>query len=1332
MEVQCAGKGLRKMQLRVLHLDDSVHTFHLSVHATGQELYASMIERIHLLESDYFDLEYVNDEGMRCWLDHDKPVLRQLSPGKDLVFRFAVKFYTPYPNLLEEECTRYLFALQIKRDLVTGTLLCSENTAALLASYIVQAEIGDFIEDEYRTIDYLRPLKLMHEPTEDRLHRTREYHKAHVGMSPSESDITLLDTARKVEFYGIRLHFARNHEGLGLNLAVSHLGILIYQNLCRISTFSWAKIRKLSFKRKRFLVKLQPERFDVIEFLFDSRDECKQFWKNCIEHHAFFRCPILERNVPAKQPRNQPRSGSTFRYTGRTQQELFEYVQEHGESKISFERPSAARRAYSSIIGGSSYSSRSLNSASMQLRSSSADRRAGGSNNISVSLTNTLGRPSVKKRSQSEGARTSTVDVEEAPEGASDRISVVPTSGYATMAESAGSERSAEAGGTGMNQTNEQTKDGTEMEEPELDAITWINETYRRMTGDWTGSATRPVPDETLVATRRTKSTAGSPQTSGTVSLSRLDTELDDYLQKHDQELQQQSTTDDEAVTRLIMFGDLTNTNLNELQSQNQQQPTPTSTPPADRIESTQSSQGNGSGQHLSTDLPSTTMFVPDAEIANLVNLFTSPIRHQPSQEAATDSVGSFTLSTTQPDLISQADSLQPNLMQRNEHRQPYWNAYECGQEPLTIASHSTSHTHESYRPTSTRSGGISAVSTFLGHTETIQSIPSNAEILGELGLRTQNTLFILPTVTQYGLDINMDIGSAPAIPLQMSRTPYGSSAGQPVVAHSVPTIAATFYTPTSHGLSVPTTSMPSTETSVTGVPPTRSLYSLDQRGSTMAASLPHVTYITGAVTQPDEERKSLPPSNGDPDSRTYSFDQAETWLTGAARLTRVTSASAYSDPLMSSRSASQRPICESVTTVTYSFGSFAHYVGGPSQSTRTTKETVQSLPVDQWSSSSGSESTTGVIIRPDPAQKSTITTSVTTVTTITSTRPTSRANPSLNKQHREGCPHSLASAVTPPEQFIATQSSLSSALPALPLNTLPARQSYHKHTQSHSCSNGGRNLSYSIPCGVHLSGLEGSHELFRGGKTKSSGAIPPGEKQPSQSRNPERVDRTAPSDISQPPNCIHSHQPASAGQLVHPELVMMGGVRAAADMLEEVPYVVLRRPRSVDVKQYQLHLQRQQQQAAALVAAGYSFHPGAPFYGEHAAYPHHHFGHRMPVFAHQFAYQQPFMPPCHEQDRHHRHHHHISSKALDESKYGKVSASSSKRLSSMTSMGSAARTDGVCRDPVRPSFKEHEHSHRDSNYPMEFDQYAQPALIPYAEREKCKARRRHPKTYVA
>lgn len=53
---------------------------------------------------------------------------------------FCVKFYTPDPGQLEEEYTRYLYALQIKRDLAEGLLLCSDATASLLASYILQGE----------------------------------------------------------------------------------------------------------------------------------------------------------------------------------------------------------------------------------------------------------------------------------------------------------------------------------------------------------------------------------------------------------------------------------------------------------------------------------------------------------------------------------------------------------------------------------------------------------------------------------------------------------------------------------------------------------------------------------------------------------------------------------------------------------------------------------------------------------------------------------------------------------------------------------------------------------------------------------------------------------------------------------------------------------------------------------------------------------------------------------------------------------------------------------------------------------------------------------------
>lgn len=52
---------------------------------------------------------------------------------------------------------------------------------------------------------------------------------------------------------------SKDHEGVPLNLAVAHMGIVVFQNFTKINTFSWAKIRKISFKRKRFLIKLHPE-----------------------------------------------------------------------------------------------------------------------------------------------------------------------------------------------------------------------------------------------------------------------------------------------------------------------------------------------------------------------------------------------------------------------------------------------------------------------------------------------------------------------------------------------------------------------------------------------------------------------------------------------------------------------------------------------------------------------------------------------------------------------------------------------------------------------------------------------------------------------------------------------------------------------------------------------------------------------------------------------------------------------------------------------------------------------------------------------------------------
>ncbi|RTG80458.1 uncharacterized protein DC041_0010244 [Schistosoma bovis] len=106
----------------------------------GHELYTMVVEHLQLVEYDYFDLEYINKDGLHCWLDHSKAINKQINISKRFLYSFVVKFYTPHPNLLEDELTRYLFALQIKIDLRSGRLQCSESTAALLAAFIVQGK----------------------------------------------------------------------------------------------------------------------------------------------------------------------------------------------------------------------------------------------------------------------------------------------------------------------------------------------------------------------------------------------------------------------------------------------------------------------------------------------------------------------------------------------------------------------------------------------------------------------------------------------------------------------------------------------------------------------------------------------------------------------------------------------------------------------------------------------------------------------------------------------------------------------------------------------------------------------------------------------------------------------------------------------------------------------------------------------------------------------------------------------------------------------------------------------------------------------------------------
>ncbi|XP_078676304.1 protein 4.1-like isoform X7 [Branchiostoma floridae x Branchiostoma belcheri] len=319
-----------KMQLcRVLLLDGTEYEVELDKKAKGQQLFDMICDHLNLLEKDYFGITYRDPQDQKYWLDPLKEIRKQIKdleekenviipPGGPWVFGFNVKFYPPDPAQLQEDITRYQLSLQIRDDILKGRLPCSFVTHALLGSYIVQSELGDYDPEEH-SADYLSEFKFAPNQTKELEEKVMELHKTHKGQTPAEAELHYLENAKKLAMYGVDLHHAKDSEGVEIMLGVCANGLLIYRDRLRINRFAWPKILKISFKRSNFYIKIRPGEFEQFEstigFKLPNHRAAKRLWKVCVEHHTFFRLV---------SPEPPPKSkilflGSKFRYSGRTQ-----------------------------------------------------------------------------------------------------------------------------------------------------------------------------------------------------------------------------------------------------------------------------------------------------------------------------------------------------------------------------------------------------------------------------------------------------------------------------------------------------------------------------------------------------------------------------------------------------------------------------------------------------------------------------------------------------------------------------------------------------------------------------------------------------------------------------------------------------------------------------------------------------------------------------------------------------------------------------------------------------------------------------------------------------
>uniref|UniRef100_A0A8C1E5A3 FERM domain containing 5a n=1 Tax=Cyprinus carpio carpio TaxID=630221 RepID=A0A8C1E5A3_CYPCA len=203
-----------------------------------------------------------------------------------------VKFYPPDPAALKEEITRYLVFLQIKRDLYHGRLLCKTSDAAMLAAYILQAEIGDYDPGKHPE-GYSSKFQFFPKHSEKLERRIADIHKTElIGQTPETAELKFLQKAQMLETYGVDPHPCKD--------------VSVTNTFAPLMTSCYAQDKKI-----------------ILTYFAPTPEACKHLWKCGVENQAFYK---LEKSsqVRTVSSSNLFFKGSRFRYSGRVAKEVME------------------------------------------------------------------------------------------------------------------------------------------------------------------------------------------------------------------------------------------------------------------------------------------------------------------------------------------------------------------------------------------------------------------------------------------------------------------------------------------------------------------------------------------------------------------------------------------------------------------------------------------------------------------------------------------------------------------------------------------------------------------------------------------------------------------------------------------------------------------------------------------------------------------------------------------------------------------------------------------------------------------------------------------------
>ncbi|RNA38841.1 Band 4 [Brachionus plicatilis] len=297
-------KFQKNFKIKVFLLDD--REFRLSYKGSQkcEKIILDVAKFIKLREFEYFSFRFYDSDNQFIWVDLQNSILSQfkslVEDLSEITLYFHVKHYIPDPCKLNDELTRYLYYLQLRKDILSGKITLQFDHAVDLFSFFLQSELGDFnsIGDSY---GYASEFEFMPNQSVELEKSAEAKHIKLKGMMQEEAEMSFLNKIKWVDSYGVDLYLVKGEDDADYELGINPTGICLYQNNVKLDSYFWPRIKNFNYKLNKFIITLIDKNNEekTLSYILRTKSSCKNLYQTCEDHLKFFKIKTVYRE-PAK------------------------------------------------------------------------------------------------------------------------------------------------------------------------------------------------------------------------------------------------------------------------------------------------------------------------------------------------------------------------------------------------------------------------------------------------------------------------------------------------------------------------------------------------------------------------------------------------------------------------------------------------------------------------------------------------------------------------------------------------------------------------------------------------------------------------------------------------------------------------------------------------------------------------------------------------------------------------------------------------------------------------------------------------------------------------